>query len=120
MALARILYSASSSARLWVRPMPPNFEAAGGHFNPYCKEHGFHNPNGPHAGDLPNFSVNQNGTANVETVNTQVTLRPGFDNSLLRPEGTSIILHARPDDYRTDPAGDSGPRIAGGVIKRKD
>jgi len=56
----------------------------------------------------------------VETVNTQVTLRPGFDNSLLRPEGTSIILHARPDDYRTDPAGDSGPRIAGGVIKRKD
>jgi superoxide dismutase, Cu-Zn family len=99
---------------------PPNFEAAGAHFNPYHKEHGLQNPKGPHAGDMPNFTVKPDGTADVETMNSQVTLRPGFENSLLRAGGTSLIIHEHPDDYRTDPAGDAGARIAGGIIRAGD
>ena len=95
----------------------PGFTTAGGHFNPEGKAHGFKNPNGPHAGDLPNLSVPQNGTVDVSTLATRVTLGNG-PNSLLREGGTSLMIHAGPDDYMTDPAGNSGARIACGPITR--
>jgi len=95
----------------------PAFTSAGGHFNPYGKAHGFKNPNGPHAGDLPNLSVPENGTVDVSTLATQVTLGEG-PNSLFKEGGTSLMIHAGPDDYMTDPAGNSGARIACGPITR--
>lgn len=95
----------------------PGFTTAGGHFNPEGKAHGFKNPNGPHAGDLPNLSVPQNGTVDVSTLATRVTLGDG-PNSLFRDGGTSLMIHAGPDDYMTDPAGNSGARIACGPITR--
>jgi len=95
----------------------PGFTSAGGHFNPEGKAHGFKNPNGPHAGDLPNLSVPQSGTVDVSTLATRVTLGDG-PNSLFREGGTSLMIHAGPDDYMTDPAGDSGARIACGPITR--
>jgi Cu-Zn family superoxide dismutase len=95
----------------------PGFTSAGGHFNPDGKAHGFKNPNGPHAGDLPNLTVPDNGTVDISTLATGVTLRDG-PNSLFKPGGTSLMIHAGPDDYVTDPAGDSGARIACGAITR--
>jgi len=93
-----------------------DFMSAGGHFNPFHKEHGLKNPNGPHAGDLPNITVGPDGKAKVEVVAKLVTLIPGKENSLLQPGGTSLVIHANPDDYVTDPAGNAGPRIACGAI----
>lgn len=93
------------------------FESAGGHFNPFHKEHGTLNPKGPHAGDLPNIIVQNDGTV-VDTIHTDlVTLKKSKVNSLLKTDGTSLIIHANPDDYQTDPAGNAGERIACGVIK---
>jgi Cu-Zn family superoxide dismutase len=97
---------------------PPDFKSAGGHFNPYGKQHGFLNPAGPHAGDLPNITVGADGTAKVVTVTKLVTLKSGAKNSLFPPGGTSLVIHAGADDYVTDPAGDAGPRIACGAITR--
>ena len=96
---------------------PPDFQSAGGHFNPFHKEHGLKNPKGPHAGDLPNLVVGADGTEDYETINTLVTLKPG-KNSLLKPGGTSLMIHAGPDDYLSDPAGHAGPRIACGAITK--
>lgn len=96
---------------------PPGFTSAGPHFNPYNKKHGMKNPDGPHAGDMPNFTVGPDGTASVEVTNTRVTLREGA-NSLFHPEGTALVIHAAPDDDVTDPAGNAGARIACGVIAR--
>ena len=93
------------------------FKSAGGHFTPYGKEHGLKNPKGPHAGDLPNFTVGPDGRATFETVATLVTLKPG-KNSLFQPGGTSLMVHAQPDDEVSDPAGKAGPRIACGVITK--
>lgn len=93
----------------------PDFQAAGGHFNPTNTQHGLDNPNGPHAGDLPNITIDENGNATYEAVAELVTLDEG-DNSLLDSDGSAIIIHAGPDDMVTDPAGDSGDRIACGVI----
>jgi Cu-Zn family superoxide dismutase len=95
----------------------PDFMKAAGHFNPHAKKHGLKNPQGPHAGDLPNLHVGPDGRGTLETVNTLVTLKPG-NNSLFQPEGTSLVIHANPDDDMTDPAGNAGPRIACGVIIR--
>jgi Cu-Zn family superoxide dismutase len=94
----------------------PGFKTAGGHFNPFNKEHGLKNPKGPHAGDLPNLVVGADGTETYETIDTLVTLKPGKKNSLFHPGGTSLVIHAGPDDYMTNPAGNAGPRIACGVI----
>ena len=94
-----------------------DFKSAGGHFNPFGKEHGLKNPKGPHAGDLPNFTVGPDGRATFETVATLVTLKPG-KNSLFQPGGTSLMVHAQPDDEVSDPAGKAGPRIACGVITK--
>lgn len=96
---------------------PPDFTSAGPHFNPYHKRHGTKNPEGPHAGDLPNFEVGQNGRANFTALATEVTLGSG-QNSLFYPGGTSLVIHEGVDDYMTDPAGNAGPRIACGVIER--
>ena len=93
----------------------PDFASAGGHFNPYGKKHGMKNPEGAHAGDLQNLSVGEDGTAQAEFVTKEVTLGSG-DNSLFHPEGTSVVIHANPDDEMTDPAGNAGARIACGVI----
>jgi Cu-Zn family superoxide dismutase len=96
---------------------PPDFNSAGDHFNPTGKKHGSMNPEGPHAGDLPNLVVAASGEGGVDVTVKTVTLGPG-PTSLLRPGGTSLVVHANPDDLRTDPAGNAGARIACGVITK--
>lgn len=96
---------------------PPEFKSAGVHFNPAHKKHGVENPEGPHAGDLPNIEVGADGAGRAEFTAAGVTLGAG-ENSLFQPEGTSLVIHAGPDDNRTDPSGNSGVRIACGVIER--
>jgi len=95
----------------------PEFKSAGGHFNPQNAKHGLTNPKGPHAGDMPNFTASKNGDTAIEIYNDRVTLEQGADNSLLKSGGTALVVHAGGDDYRTDPAGDAGERIACGVIE---
>ncbi len=94
----------------------PKFDSAGGHFAPANNPHGFDMKGGPHAGDLPNITVAADGTAKVEFISTGVTLGKG-QNSLLKKEGTSIIVHASADDYKSQPAGAAGDRVACGQIK---
>lgn len=94
----------------------PSFESAGAHFNPTNAKHGFDHPEGPHAGDLPNLEVDEDGRAKESFLATMVTLKKGEENSLLHEGGTSLIIHADPDDYISQPAGDAGERIACGVI----
>lgn len=95
---------------------PPDFESAGGHFNPTDMKHGFDNPEGPHAGDLPNLEVGEDGKVQESFVNEMVTLKKGEPNSLFREGGTSLVIHADPDDNVSQPSGNSGARIACGVI----
>lgn len=97
---------------------PPKFESAGSHFNPTNKEHGVENPKGAHAGDLPNIDIGKEGTLEVRFVSGTVTLEEGHANSLLDADGSSLVIHAGPDDYKTDPSGNSGDRIACGVIEK--
>ena len=96
---------------------PPSFDSAGPHFNPDGKHHGLDNPAGPHAGDFPNLIVGPNGSAQTSFLDSRVTLGPG-SHSLFQAGGTSLVIHADPDDERTDPAGNSGPRIVCGIIAR--
>lgn len=96
---------------------PPNFDSAGAHFNPKKAEHGTENPRGPHAGDLPNITVEATGRGHLEVTNPLVTLKPG-SASLLDGGRTALVVHEGPDDMRTDPAGNSGRRIACGIIER--
>lgn len=93
----------------------PEFKSAGPHFNPGGKKHGVKNPEGHHAGDLPNLVVHADGKAELRAVAHGATLREG-SASLLGPQGTALVVHAGPDDEVTDPAGNSGGRIACGVI----
>jgi Cu-Zn family superoxide dismutase len=94
---------------------PPEFTSAGAHFNPTGKQHGRLNPAGPHAGDLPNLEVGPTGQGGIDITTKAVTLESG-PTSLLAGKGTSIIIHAAADDEKTDPTGQSGARIACGVI----
>ena len=96
---------------------PPEFTTAGGHFNPEGKKHGLSSPEGPHAGDLPNLDVAADGTGQVHYLATKVTLSPG-PASLFDTDGTAVVVHASPDDHVTDPTGNSGGRIACGVIQK--
>ncbi len=96
---------------------PPDFSSAGGHFNPFDKQHGFNNPKGYHSGDLPNIEVGADGSVSVDLFTADASLLQGKPNSLLKPGGTAIVIHEKEDDYVTDPAGNSGSRIACGVIK---
>jgi Cu-Zn family superoxide dismutase len=97
---------------------PPDFASAGAHFNPTEKKHGRLNPEGSHAGDLPNLVVSADGTASIDAITGAVTLRPGLPGSLFGEGGTSLVIHAQADDEKTDPTGNSGARIACGVITR--
>jgi Cu-Zn family superoxide dismutase len=94
---------------------PPDFLSAGPHFNPTNKKHGLTNPEGPHAGDLPNLVVGEDGSAVYEHITDRVTLTPG-ELSLFDEDGSSLVIHAGPDDQMTDPAGNSGARVLCGVI----
>lgn len=94
----------------------PDFSAAGGHFNPFNRQHGLWNPQGPHAGDLANLMVAEDGTGTYDYKTSNVTLRSG-PTSLFDQDGSAIVIHANPDDYVTDPTGGSGDRIACGVIQ---
>lgn len=91
---------------------PPSFEGAGPHWNPTGRQHGRDNPQGAHAGDVPNISVDGNGRGTL-TVDV-----PGSLASLMDADGAALIVHAAPDDYRTDPSGNSGARLACGVLAR--
>ena len=95
----------------------PPFATAGPHFNPAAKKHGLENPDGSHAGDMKNITVGADGTVKVVILNTQVTLGEG-PNSVFLNGGTSLVVHAKPDDMKTDPAGNAGDRVACGVIRK--
>lgn len=95
----------------------PDFATAGGHFNPAGKQHGTKNPQGPHAGDFPNFEVGPDGKGELLAFNPHLSLNPGASQSLLK-DPTAIVIHEKEDDEKTDPTGNSGNRIACGVIAR--
>jgi len=95
----------------------PDFKSAGGHFNPREHEHGFKNPKGPHAGDLPNIYVPSSGKLELDEFVRQVSL-DGSKNGLFDADGSAIVIHMGADDYKSNPAGDAGPRIACGVVMR--
>jgi Cu-Zn family superoxide dismutase len=95
----------------------PPFTSAGGHFNPDSKKHGLMANEGHHAGDMPNLHIPQDGALAIEVVNASVTLEKSKPNSLFGPNGTALIVHAGKDDYKTDPTGDAGGRIACGVVE---
>jgi Cu-Zn family superoxide dismutase len=95
----------------------PAFASSGGHFNPDMKHHGLQNPDGPHAGDMPNFTVAADGTAKATVVAPGVTM--GDDpHSVFTNGGTALMIHAKADDMKSDPAGAAGDRIACGVINK--
>lgn len=97
----------------------PDFKSAGPHFNPDAKKHGLQNPDGHHAGDMMNFSVDEKGRAKVKLMNNDVRLGDGTDShSLFSNGGTALVIHANADDMKTDPSGNSGDRIACGVIAK--
>jgi Cu-Zn family superoxide dismutase len=89
----------------------PPFESAGPHWNPASRQHGTQNPNGPHAGDLTNLTVGSDGVGHVNALVTGHSMR-----DLMDADGASLVVHEKADDYKTDPSGNSGSRIACGVI----
>jgi Cu-Zn family superoxide dismutase len=92
----------------------PDFKTAGGHFNPGKKAHGMMSPKGKHQGDLPNLYVDQTGTVKFDTfAQSGLTVK-----SLLDKDGSAVVVHAKEDDYFTDPTGDAGGRIACGVVEK--
>lgn len=91
---------------------PPDFASAGGHWNPAGRKHGLNNPAGPHAGDLPNVEVAANGVLSATVVLPNASMA-----NLLDSDGAALAIHAGPDDYVTDPSGNSGARIACAVIQ---
>ena len=95
---------------------PPKFESAGPHFNPENKEHGLKNPQGPHAGDMPNIHVPASGELKFEVQNQMVTL--SGKNALLDDDGAAIVIHKGADDYTSDPAGHAGNRLACAVVTK--
>lgn len=95
----------------------PAFESAGGHFNPAGKVHGTLSTNGPHAGDLGNLVVKKDGTGILSVLNPHLSLAPGASANVTASGGLAIVVHAQEDDERTDPSGNSGGRIACGIIK---
>jgi superoxide dismutase, Cu-Zn family len=94
------------------------FKSAGDHYAPRRKTHGFHAEGGPHSGDMPNQHVPSDGVLRVSVLNAEVTLTPG-EATLFDTDGSSLVLHAKEDDYRTQPSGDAGGRIACGVVRKK-
>jgi Cu-Zn family superoxide dismutase len=94
----------------------PPFTSAGPHFNPAGKKHGMEAADGPHAGDMPNLHIPAGGELVVEVANPMISLVKGQLTSVFDADGSTIIIHAGADDYKTDPAGNAGDRIACGVI----
>ncbi len=95
----------------------PDFKSAGGHWNPAARQHGFDNPQGAHAGDFFNLDIGADGTGSLEAMIPGATLSDG-DNALLDADGAAFVVHAGPDDLKTDPSGASGGRIACGIFVR--
>jgi superoxide dismutase, Cu-Zn family len=96
----------------------PDFKSAGGHFNPDKKHHGMDSKDGPHAGDMPNFKVDDKGNAKTSVVAPNVNLKDKDAHSVFTDAGTALVIHEKADDGKTDPAGNAGARIACGVIKK--
>ena len=95
----------------------PDFKSAGGHFNPFTKEHGTKNPKGSHAGDMPlNLQVLADGTDHISFVTQSVSFKKDAKNYLFADGGSAFIIHEKADDMMTDPTGNAGGRIACGVI----
>jgi Cu-Zn family superoxide dismutase len=94
----------------------PDFKSAGDHFNPTHKQHGKKNPQGPHLGDLPNVNISKEGELKETVVVEGATLMPQALHTLATSDGTSLVIHAAADDYKTDPSGNSGDRIYCAVI----
>lgn len=95
---------------------PPGFDSAGGHWNPTRQQHGKENPQGMHKGDLPNLMVGADGRGTME-INIPDASLAGTDYRLADEDGAALVIHASADDYRTDPSGNSGTRIACGVFR---
>lgn len=102
---------------------PPTFESAGDHLNPFGKQHGHKNPAGAHVGDLPNLVVGPDGSANQDVPAAGIAFGEGphspfatADTTLITPGSAALVIHAQPDDERTDPAGNTGARVACGVF----
>lgn len=93
------------------------FESAGGHFNPTGAQHGHENPEGPHAGDMPNQTAGAEGEMVVDVTNPMVSLLEGRPGYLFDADGSALMIHSGADDYRTDPGGNAGDRIACAVIE---
>jgi Cu-Zn family superoxide dismutase len=95
----------------------PDFKSAGGHFNPDKKKHGLENPDGHHAGDMLNFTVDAKGKSKATVMDGDVNLNAD-DHSLFSDGGTALMIHAKADDMKTDPSGNAGDRIACGTITK--
>ena len=95
----------------------PPFKSAGGHYNPGNKKHGILVEGGPHGGDMPNIHVPDSGSLTIEVLNTGISLKKGAGNTVFDPDGSAIVIHAKGDDYKSQPSGAAGARIACGVIK---
>jgi len=96
----------------------PNFEAAGEHFDPEGHQHGALAAQGAHAGDLPNLHLPERGEHVVEMMAARLSLQPRAPGNLLDEDGSAVVVHAKPDDYKSQPSGKAGDRIACGVVRR--
>jgi superoxide dismutase, Cu-Zn family len=98
----------------------PPFESAGAHVNPGSRHHGFEATTGAHAGDLPNLLVPDSGKLKIELLARDVRLSDTSGKGLLDADGSSLVVHEKADDHETDPAGNSGARIACGIVTRPE
>ena len=96
----------------------PDFKSAGPHFNPSSKHHGLKNPDGPHEGDMANMQVKKDGSLKKTIMNDRVSMDSSAANSVFANGGTALVIHAKADDEKSDPAGNAGDRIACGVITK--
>jgi Cu-Zn family superoxide dismutase len=97
---------------------PPAFTSAGAHYNPLGAKHGLEAPDGAHAGDLPNLEADASGNARYEAMTDRITLREGL-TSVFDGDGSAVVIHEKEDDQKTDPTGNSGGRVACGVIVKR-
>ncbi len=95
----------------------PPFKSAGGHYNPEDNDHGILSEDGIHAGDMPNVHVPANGALTIEILNDEISLEKDEDGTVFDKDGSAIVMHMKGDDYKSQPSGAAGARIACGVIK---
>jgi Cu-Zn family superoxide dismutase len=96
----------------------PPFTSAGAHFNPGNKKHGLMAAEGHHAGDMPNLHIPASGELAIEVLNSAISLEKDKPNSVFDADGSALVIHANKDDYKTDPTGEAGGRIACGVVEQ--